>query len=146
MAKRFPIEMMAPVPRGPVCEKMCARCPFKPDGSGYAVDHEDMPNIVQAVELGMPFYCHETVLFDERTKKDVAGDPDPTFQAHFELCRGGHEHRMRTWETRVRKAMLVGKVMACAGLRGVITDVKDEPDGTWVEICGTFVLWENCVD
>ena len=145
MVKRPKISIMPPVPRGPVCEKMCERCPFKPDGTGYAQGHPDMPAIVQSVELGLPFYCHETALMDERTTKDVEGNPDPTYQAHFELCRGGHERRMRVWEGKARKVMLLGKVMEHGGtLRGAVTDVVDDETGTMVEIGGLFVPWEHC--
>lgn len=90
-----------PMPKGPLCEKMCKRCPFRPDGSGYAQDHPDLPNIIASVELGLPFYCHETVLFDPRTKMDVDGEPSPTHQSHFRLCRGGWERYLEKWRERV---------------------------------------------
>jgi hypothetical protein len=98
--RSVPASIPRPVPKGKVCEKMCERCPFRPDGTGYAQGHPDLPRIVQGVELGMAFYCHETVLMDGRTTVDAAGDPAPGLQPHFEICRGGHEHRMRTWEER----------------------------------------------
>lgn len=80
---------------------MCAKCPFRPDGTGYAKDHPDFPHILQSVEMGLPFYCHETVIFDPRTTMDSDGDmPEPAVQKHFEICRGGHEHRMKIWEER----------------------------------------------
>ena len=90
-----------PRPRGVVHAKMCARCPFKPDG--YAQDHPDLPRIVQAVELGLPFYCHETVIMDARTTFED-DEPSPVPQSHFELCRGGHERRMKVWREGVIKA------------------------------------------
>lgn len=108
---RVPASLPRPVPRGKLHEKMCERCPFRPDGSGYAQDHEDFPRIVQAVELGLPFYCHETVLFDERTKMDYdCENPDPPYQEHFELCRGGHEHRMKKWEERAAAALAAKEI------------------------------------
>lgn len=63
-----------------------------------------MPNIARVVELGLPFYCHETVLFDARTTMR-RGEPSPTYQEHFELCRGGHELRMKKWEERTAAAL-----------------------------------------
>ena len=105
VADRFPdipAEIPRPVPKGKVCEKMCERCPFKPDGSGYAQDHPDLPRIIGNVELGLPFYCHETVLFDKRTKKTANGDPALLHQKHYELCRGANEHWMNTWAEKVR--------------------------------------------
>lgn len=83
---------------------MCERCPFKPDGSGYARGHPDLPNIIRSVEIGMPFYCHETVIMDPRTTMDSDEQPSPPVQAHFELCRGGHERRMKVWREGVIKA------------------------------------------
>ena len=83
---------------------MCERCPFKPDGSGYAQDHPDLPNIIRSVEIGMPFYCHETVILDQRTTMGSDDRPSPSVQAHFELCRGGHERRMKVWREGVIKA------------------------------------------
>lgn len=91
-----------PRPRGSITEKMCEKCPFRPDGSGYAVDHPDIVKIKWNVEVGLPFYCHETVIFDKRTSFKN-GNPNPTFQEHFELCRGGHEHRMKKWKERNAK-------------------------------------------
>ena len=93
----------APKPKGKICTKMCARCPFKPDGSGYAQDHPDLPNIFASVEVGGAFYCHETALLDKRTKVDANGDP-AGIQPHFELCRGGWEHYLKTWRAKVIRA------------------------------------------
>lgn len=85
------------MPKGPVVEQMCARCPFKPGGTGFAVDHPEFPQILQHVMRGMPFYCHETVIFDERTTFDNGlpsggGNPNaspyPAIQPHFENCLG----------------------------------------------------------
>lgn len=90
-----------PTPKGKLCEKMCETCPFKPDGSGYAVDHPEFPNIKTSIELGFPFYCHETVLFDPRTAKDADGNPTQQYEPHFEECRGAWEHRMKVWRERV---------------------------------------------
>jgi hypothetical protein len=80
---------------------MCARCPFRPDGTGYARDHADFSRILASVEIGASFYCHETVVLDPRTTLDETGDvPEPQFQEHFEICRGAHEHYMNAWEKR----------------------------------------------
>jgi len=101
-----------PKPRGKLREKMCEKCPFRPDGSGYAQDHEDFPRIVASVEMGLDFWCHETVIFDERTTMDAAGDgPEPPFQEHFEGCRGAHERRMQKWEERALTFILMEKVL-----------------------------------
>lgn len=80
-------------PKGPVVDEMCARCPFKPDGSGFAVGHPDFPRIVQQVNLGLPFYCHETVIMHPDTKMviiDGEKTPDPELgvQPHFKNCLG----------------------------------------------------------
>lgn len=80
-------------PKGPTVENMCDRCPFKPDGSGYAVNHPDFPGIVQRVMLGMQFFCHETVILSKETKFSYDLEtkimvPDPPFQSHFKNCLG----------------------------------------------------------
>jgi hypothetical protein len=79
---------------------MCARCPFRPDGTGYAQDHPDLPKIIATVEAGLPFYCHETALQDPRTIIDADGNP-AGYQEHYEICRGGHERRMKVWREKV---------------------------------------------
>lgn len=90
---------------------MCAKCPFRPDGTGYARDHVDFPRIVATVEMGVAFYCHETAIMNPRTTMDDSGDvPDPPVQPHFELCRGGREHYMQKWEERVLAAIAEGKI------------------------------------
>lgn len=79
------------MPKGPVCESMCKTCPFRPDGKGYARDHEDFPDIVQSVLLGLPFYCHQTVLMDPKTTfvgKGMNRTPMPIVQPHFKNCFG----------------------------------------------------------
>jgi len=81
------------MPKGPVVESMCARCPFNQAGKGYAVNHPDFPAILQSVQLGFPFYCHETVIlhpdttmsFDPSVGEKV---PDPPLQPHFKNCKG----------------------------------------------------------
>jgi hypothetical protein len=78
-------------PRGGVCSEMCKDCPFRPDGKGKAVDHEDFPRIVEYVSLGGAFYCHQTVLMDPRTTfsgRGLARHPDPPYQNHFKECFG----------------------------------------------------------
>jgi hypothetical protein len=99
----IPAVFARPIPQGKVCERMCERCPFKPDGSGYIQDHPDLPRIYQSVAMGVAFWCHETVIVDPRTVMDRAkGEPTYSPQPHFELCRGGHEHRMKVWAEKVR--------------------------------------------
>jgi hypothetical protein len=90
---------------------MCARCPFRPDGTGYARDHSDFPRILATVELGVSFYCHETAIMDPRTTLDETGDaPDPQVQSHFEICRGAYEHHMKAWEKRALDIIAARKV------------------------------------
>jgi hypothetical protein len=85
---------------------MCERCPFKPDGSGYAVDHPDFERICNAVDMTGNFYCHETVVLDRRTTMDAAGDePDPSFQAHFRQCQGAWQRYLGKWELRAEAAL-----------------------------------------
>lgn len=76
------------MPNGEVCDQMCDRCPFKPDGSGHAIHHEDFPNIVEHVAMGLRFYCHDTVIMSDETTFDAEKNPDPPFQDHFKLCKG----------------------------------------------------------
>jgi hypothetical protein len=97
---RVPASIPRPKPHGKVTDKVCARCPFRPDGKGYAQGHSDLPTIIAAVEAGRPFYCHQTVIFDKRTRM-TAGAPDPEWQSHFEICHGGWKRRLRVWEDRV---------------------------------------------
>lgn len=94
------MKVKPPRPKAKVHEKMCERCPFRPDGSGYAQDHPDLPNIIAAVEVGMAFYCHETALLDPRTKLTPTGDVAGV-QDHHEICRGAHERRMQVWRAGV---------------------------------------------
>lgn len=86
------------MPKYPCVDKMCATCPFQPSGKGYARDHEDFPAILQTIELGMPFFCHKTVIEDHRT--EVAYDfkagepvPDPPVQPHFRHCLGAVKYK-----------------------------------------------------
>lgn len=62
------------LPKGPVVEKMCESCPFKvsqEEFTKYANDHGIRTGLIQIEDikakaaLGLPFYCHETVLNDE---------------------------------------------------------------------------------
>lgn len=104
----IPALIARPLPQGKVCEKMCERCPFKPDGTGYIQDHPDLPRIYRSVAMGMAFWCHETVILDSRTVMNAAKQEPVRSngvcapQPHFELCRGGHEHRMKVWAQKVR--------------------------------------------
>jgi hypothetical protein len=93
-----------PKPKAEVCEKMCEKCPFRPDGSGYAQDF--LPDIKAAVEqIGAPFYCHDTALLDPRTTIDDDGKPSPVPQPHFKQCRGAWEAQMIAWEKRADEAL-----------------------------------------
>ncbi len=79
------------LPKVPPVDRMCERCPFKP--GGFARHHEDFAGIVQFVALGLPFYCHETVITSPLTTlkysaKEKAPVPDPPFQKHFRSCKG----------------------------------------------------------
>lgn len=86
------------MPKYPCVDAMCENCPFRADGNGYARDHPDFPKIVQSVELGMPFFCHETVIKDERTTltfDPLVGEevPDPSVQPHFRSCLGAVKYK-----------------------------------------------------
>jgi hypothetical protein len=97
------IPIAPPRPVAPVVDKMCARCPFRPDGTGYARDHDDFPRIEAMTGHGMPFYCHETVILDDRTVMDKEGEgPAFTPQPHFKLCRGAREHHLKVWSEKAR--------------------------------------------
>lgn len=77
-------------PKGPVVAEICADCPFRPDGKGIAHGHPDFGKdgtIRQSVLMGLPFYCHETVLKDPRTIRKANGDPAFHPQPHFENCK-----------------------------------------------------------
>lgn len=112
----LPGGMVPPMPKTSVCETMCAKCPFRPSGKGYAADHPDFDQIKGSVEMGLPFYCHETVLFDSRTKltEGPLGVEADGIQPHFAGCRGAHEHRMVDWKSRVLD-MLAQKAKKAAG-------------------------------
>lgn len=155
-SKLFPISVSPPVPRNKVCPKMCDRCPFKPDGSGYARDHADFPIILANAKRGLPFYCHETVLLDERTEVDINGEPSPAFQKHFELCQGAHREHMAAWEATARKNLLLGKVFdwphpvrkTLPPYRGKVVDVRTTPTETLILLEGkkAFVPWWMCTE
>lgn len=156
-AKKPPISFAPPMPRGQICEKMCERCPFKSDETGYARHHEDYPKILATVRMGMPFYCHETVLLDERTQLGADGNPDPGIQPHFLLCQGGRQEHLKTWEAKARKTMLMGKVFdyphpvrsaTLPAYRGEVTDVRDTPAETLILLKGRtlFLPWWKCVE
>lgn len=112
------LSLLPPKPRVALVEKMCERCPFKPDGSGYAVTHPDFPGIVAAVEMTGYFLCHETVILDERTSMDTAGErPEPPMQDHFKGCQGAWQRYMTAWRERAEKAL--------AGRAVTIDDVRE---------------------
>lgn len=71
----------------------CANCPFKRAEEGnpylYLERYED---IMFAVTLGQPFFCHKTVYNDRRTS--FQEDPEsgmreaPNFAMHYRMCHG----------------------------------------------------------
>lgn len=153
----IPVSFPRPVPRNKVCEKMCERCPFRPDGSGYARDHVDFPRIFSNARMGLPFYCHETVLFDKRTSVDINGNPSPDFQLHFELCSGARQEHLAAWEARAVRSLLVGRTFdyphpvrpkSVAPHRGKVVDVRTTATETLILLEGkrTFVPWWKCVE
>ena len=84
------------MPKGTVCDKMCDTCPFQPDGTGHAVDHSDFPQILRNIEAGLSFFCHRTVIFDDRTTFNGKGNdrvPEPHYQPHFEGCHGAVQYK-----------------------------------------------------
>jgi len=93
--KQLPVAMV-PIPRRPLCEKMCTSCPFGPDRGRpkIEVSDEDMEAFRQTAIVS-EFYCHETVLEDPRTKKNAIGDAIGV-QPHFRVCRGGWELKLKT--------------------------------------------------
>lgn len=97
------VDSMMPKPRLPLVDKMCASCPFRADGGGpkLCVPPEDMEAFRRQAEVG-EFYCHETVLEDPRTVVDARGDA-VGIQQHFQVCRGGWEHKRATYMERMSK-------------------------------------------
>ena len=89
-----------PQPKCETVEEMCAKCPFRPDGSGYAQDHPDLPGIMWSASIGRAFYCHETALMDPRTTLDAAGNP-VGIQPHFRGCLGARGHHLNTWRENI---------------------------------------------
>lgn len=85
---------MVPLPRRPIVDKMCESCPFNADRGRpkLTVSDEDMAGFEQQARVG-EFYCHETVLGDERTRRDVDGNA-MGIQPHFKVCRGGWELKL----------------------------------------------------
>ena len=90
-----------PRPKGEVCARMCAGCPFRPGGGVLADQPEELARFTASVEHGAAFYCHETVIGDPRTKLDRKRNPKPTVQPHFLLCRGAREKHLNAWRIRV---------------------------------------------
>lgn len=77
-------------PQMPPVAKMCETCPFQPHGNGHGADHPDFRkggDILTRIELGLPFPCHQTALFNPGTKRDRQGNPHPG-QSHFRHCLG----------------------------------------------------------
>jgi len=84
------------MPKYPCVEKMCEKCPFQSGGKGYARGHEDFPQILQSIELGMPFFCHETVILSVETTMGIVGGvvtPVPPIQDHFRSCLGAVKYK-----------------------------------------------------
>jgi len=96
-------------PKYPAVEQQCANCPFRSDGQGYAQDHPDFPMIVRNVELGLPFFCHETVIMSPQTTMtfDLAvGEqvPDPPIQPHFRSCLGAVKYKRGELQLKLSKS------------------------------------------
>lgn len=155
--KLFPISTTPPLPRNRVCEKMCDACPFRPDGTGLARNHADFPRMLANAKAGLPFYCHDTVLFDKRTEFDINGVPAPSFQNHFELCQGAHREHLATWEAATRKGLLMGHLFdfphpvrpkSVPPYRGKVVDVRETPTETLILLEGkkVFVPWWKCTE
>jgi hypothetical protein len=72
--------------------KMCADCPFRRDGC-YLRPHR-WEAIKNAVLIGQPFHCHETV-HNPRTKwvEDDDGSEEPVQGPHWQECRGALDYR-----------------------------------------------------
>jgi hypothetical protein len=96
------VDQMMPRPRRPLCEKMCASCPFNVDRGRPKVNvpDDDFAAIQQQAEVG-EFYCHETALEDPRTEIDDEGEPIGV-QAHFKVCRGAWEFKRAKLEEKLR--------------------------------------------
>lgn len=99
---RARVDAMMPKPRRPIVDKMCSSCPFRPDGGApkLNVPIMDMIGFRRQAEVG-EFYCHETVLEDCRTVVDAGGDAVGV-QPHFEVCRGGWEHKRAIYTEKLK--------------------------------------------
>src|SRR5471032_1968752 len=75
--------------------KMCPHCPFRSDGD-YLRPHR-WEAIKNAVLIGQPFHCHETV-HSPRTKwvDDEDGSEEPVPGSHWQECRGALDCRRAT--------------------------------------------------
>jgi hypothetical protein len=82
---------------------MCASCPFGPRAGApkISVTPAELEQF-KATAILSEFYCHETVLEDERTKTLPSGDPVPGVQAHYQVCRGGWELKLKERRRRAR--------------------------------------------
>ena len=72
--------------------QMRPHCPFRSDGD-YLRRHR-WEGIKNAVLIGQPFHCHETV-HTPRTKwvEDDDGSEEPIQGAHWQECRGALDYR-----------------------------------------------------
>jgi hypothetical protein len=96
------------LPKYPCVKSMCSTCPFHPNGEGYATEHEDFPKILMNIELGLPFFCHSTVLehADTRFALDVVSGesvPEPCIQPHFRSCLGAVKYKRGEIKLAVQK-------------------------------------------
>jgi len=85
------------LPKGPVVERQCSSCPFRP-GQTVASKH-GLDEIRQTAELGMPFYCHKTVY----TGAPACSPKRP--ESEFKSCLGAMKWRDRA-SLRKRKQYL----------------------------------------
>lgn len=75
--------------------KMCPHCPFRSDGDYLRPDRWE--GIKNAVLIGQPFHCHETV-HSPRTRwiELEDGGDEPARGAHWQECRGALDYRRDT--------------------------------------------------
>lgn len=72
---------------GPRMKRPCANCPFKMLNDGIEYLHpQRYEDILFAVCLGQPFWCHKTVY-----SKPYEGDEPSTYERHYRMCAGAVE-------------------------------------------------------
>ena len=114
---------------GPRVEKPCANCPFTEAAKGRPyLTRKRIEDILFAVTLGQPFYCHKTVY---NGLADIVTDTDT----------GGEE---RVWHTSWR--MCAGAIGAAEAIRGAregaewldvgkVAERIGAPPEAWVDAC-----------